>query len=123
MAKETAVVKKNEPSFSVALTNSLNDVKGALPADFNVTRFVQNGIALLNENDQLRTFAQKYGTAQIKQGMMRAAYLGLDFLDKQAYLIPFQDKLNFMIDYRGSVKLVKKIFHKTCERCLRKVDS
>ena len=40
-------------NFSLALTNSLNEVSAALPKEFNTTRFVQNAVALLNDNEQL----------------------------------------------------------------------
>lgn len=40
--------------------------------------------------------------------MMNAAYLGLDFMHKEAYLIPYGKQLTFMKDYRGDIKLVKK---------------
>ena len=95
-------------SFSLALTTSLNEVKAALPKDFNTTRFVQNAVALLNDNEQLQKFAKENGTSQIKAGMMKAAYLGLDFMNKEAYLIPYGKTLQFMTDYRGSVKNCKK---------------
>ena len=106
MANE--VVEQPKKSFSMVLSESLNEVKDALPGDFNVTRFVQNSVALLNENEQLAEFAKSYGTTQIKAGMMKSAYLGLDFMNKEAYLIPYKNKLQFMVDYRGSVKLAKK---------------
>lgn len=97
-----------ELTFSQTLTNSLIETKDALPKDFNMTRFVQNSLALLNENPTLQSYAKEYGTTQIKLGMLRAAYLGLDFMNKEAHLIPYKNQLNFMLDYRGSVKLCKK---------------
>ena len=102
--------KKNELTFSENLNNSLVEVKDALPKDFNTSRFVQNAVALLNENDQLQKFAKEVptGTAQIKGGMMKAAYLGLDFMNKEAYLVPYGSTLNFMKSYTGAVKLCKK---------------
>lgn len=104
MANELA--KKD--TFSTQLTTSLVEVKEALPQDFNISRFVQNAVALLNENTQLMDFAKKHGTGQIKQGLMKGAYLGLDAMNKECYLIPYGSQLNFMIDYRGNVKLAKK---------------
>lgn len=95
-------------TFSLALTNDLNEVAEALPSDFNTKRFVQNAVALLNENTQLQDFAKKHGTHQIKLGIMKGAYLGLDFMNSEAHLIPYGDKLNFIVDYRGDVKLSKK---------------
>ena len=108
MAEEVQIVEQKQPSFSVSLTNSLNEVAEALPRDFNPTRFVQNAVALLNDNEQLKSFAKQYGTAQIKMGMLKAAYLGLDFMSKEAYLIPYSGTLQFMKDYRGDTKLVRK---------------
>ena len=104
MANEVAT----KDSFSTMLTTELENNKAALPADFNITRFVQNGLALLNGNDVLREFAQKYGTTQIKQGLLRGAYLGLDFLNADAYLVPYGKTLNFMQSYKGDVKMVKR---------------
>ena len=108
--KKNEVAEKPKQSFSVSLTESLNEVSGALPTGFNKPRFVQNAVALLNENETLAKFAsaQKNGVSQIQQGMLKAAYLGLDFMSKEAYLIPYGSTLNFMVDYRGNVKLAKK---------------
>lgn len=104
MATELA---KND-AFSSALTESLNEQKAALPKDLNVTRFVQNSVALLNGNNVLIDFAQKYGTAQIKAGLLRGAFLGLDFINAEAYLVPYGSTLNFMPSYKGMIKLCIK---------------
>lgn len=108
MAENELVVEQPKQTFSMALTSSLTEVADALPKDFNMTRFVQNGVALLNDNEQLKNYAKEYGTSQIKLGMMKAAYLGVDFMSKEAYLIPYGKTLNFMLDYRGNTKLVRK---------------
>lgn len=104
----SAELVENKEKFSMMLSNSLADIQDALPKDFNKTRFVQNAVALLNENESLQDFAKRNGTSQIKAGMLKAAYLGLDFMSKEAYLIPYKGQLQFMIDYRGNVKLCKK---------------
>ena len=104
MATEVAT----KDTFSTMLTTELENNREALPEGFNVQRFVQNGLALLNGNDVLREFAQKNGTAQIKQGMMRGAFLNLDFLNNEAYLVPYGKTLNFMQSYKGDVKMVKR---------------
>jgi len=105
MSKEVAVQQK---PFSIALSDALMDVSNALPRDFNIPRFVQNSVSLLNDNTQLAEFAKKNGTTQIKQGLLKGAYLGLDAMNKECYLIPYGNTLSFMIDYRGNVKLAKK---------------
>ena len=102
----TVVAKKTD--FEIGLTNSLMSEQSALPKDLNVARFVQNSVALLTENDTLLKFSKENGTTQIKKGMLKAAFLGLDFMNKEAYLIPYGKQLNFMIDYRGAKKLAKK---------------
>ncbi len=91
-------------SFSTLLTEKLESVKEALPQDFNKARFVQNALALLNDNPQL----QKYGQPQLMAGLLKGAYLGLDFYSKECYLIPYGDQLNYQTDYRGAKKLAKK---------------
>lgn len=103
---ETAVAKKD--TFSVALSSDLESHKGALPANFNVERFVQNSVALLNGNDVLANFARQYGTAQIKQGLLRAAYQDLDALNAEVYLIPYGSQLQFMPSFKGMTKMAKR---------------
>ena len=107
--KNTALAEKKE-TFSMMLTDSLTEVEDALPSGFNKTRFVQNAVALLNENDVLAKFAkeQKNGALQIKAGLLKGAFLGLDFYSSEAYLIPYGSKLQFMPSYRGCVKLAQK---------------
>ena len=106
MANE--IQKADKPQFSVALTEELHKVNSALPEGFNQQRFVQNAVALLNGNDTLTTFAKEHGTDQIKQEMLQAAYLGLDFMSNEAYLVPYGKKLDFTISYKGKVKLAQK---------------
>lgn len=101
-------VANKQPDFSTALTTELETQKAALPNDFNIPRFVQNSVALLNGNDVLQDFAKNHGTTQIKQGLLRGAYLGLDALNSEMYLVPYGKTLNFMTSYKGMVKLTKK---------------
>lgn len=91
-------------SFSTALTAKLDSVSEALPKDFNKARFVQNALALINDNPAL----QKYSQAQLMGGLLKGAYLGLDFYSKECYLIPYGNQLNYQTDYRGAKKLAKK---------------
>lgn len=105
--QETQLAEKPK-TFSMVLTESLDSIEEALPVGFNKVRFVQEGVSLLNENNQLANFAKQYGTAQIKLGMLKAAYLGLSFQSKECYLVPYGNQLNFMVDYKGSVKLAKR---------------
>ena len=91
-------------TFSVALTTQLDSISDALPTDFNKARFVQNAVALLNDAPDL----QKYGKQQIMLGLMRGAILGLEFYNKECFLVPYGSKLQYQTSYTGSVKLAKK---------------
>ena len=102
MAENTAVVEKK--TFSLALTEKLDSVSEALPKDFNKARFVQNALALINDNPSL----QKYSQSQLTAGLLKGAYLGLDFYSKECYLVPYGNQLNYQTDYRGAKKLAKK---------------
>lgn len=98
MANE--IVKK----FSESLTDKLVSVESALPKDFNRERFVQNCLTVMNESPQLA----KINASQVIQGLCKAAYMGLDFLNKECYLIPYGNTVNFQTDYKGEVKFTKK---------------
>ena len=98
MANE--VVKK----FSDQLSDKLISVETALPKTFNRERFIQNCLAVMNENPQLA----KISPAQTIQGLLKGAYLGLDFLNRECYLIPYGNSVQFQTDYKGEVKFVKR---------------
>lgn len=122
MAENELVVEEKKPlTFSESLNLALMDSSGALPVDFNKERFVQNAIALLNDNDQLKNYAKQYGTTQIKLGLMKSAILGLSALNKECYLIPYGPQLNFMVDYRGATKLCRKYSVKPIKEIYAKV--
>lgn len=106
MAENTQVATKQ--TFSVALTDSLMGVKDALPEGFNVPRFVQNAISLLNNNKPLADYARKNGTERIKQGLLLGAFLDLDFMNGECHLIPYGNELTFQKDYKGVQKLIKE---------------
>jgi recombination protein RecT len=101
MSNEVAEQKK---TFSMALTEKLTEVSGALPKDFNRDRFVQNSLALLNDNEKLRNFPPQ----QLMQGLLKGSYLGCDFFSQECYLIPYSGKLEFQLGYKGEVKIAKK---------------
>lgn len=106
MAENTQIVEKkeNNSNFSIVLADKLDSVSDALPKDFNKARFVQNALALVNENPNIA----KYGQQKIMAGLLKGAYLGLDFYSKECYLVPYGNDLNYQTDYRGDKKLAKK---------------
>ena len=100
--KETLEVK--ERKFKDILNTSLDNVGNALPKELNKERFVANCITLINENPQLKNFNK----TDLVVGLMKGAILGLDFLRKECYLIPYGSRLNFQTDYKGDVKVARR---------------
>ena len=91
-------------AFSEQLTDRLVSYENALPKNFNRERFVQNSLAVLNDNPALT----KINKAELIQGLCKGAFLGLDFMNKECYLIPYGSKIQFQTDYKGDCKFVKK---------------
>ncbi len=108
MANAVAETKRTAPeskkNFSLVLTEKLDGISTALPKEFNKARFVQNALSLLNEKPELA----KYGQTQILAGLTRGALLGLDFFNKEAYLVAYGNQLQYQTSYIGAQKLVKK---------------
>lgn len=90
-------------TFSESLVDKLSAVKEALPKDFNTERFTQNAIAVMNEKPELA----KINRNEVIQGLLKGAYLGLDFMNKECYLIPYGGSVQFQTDYKGECKFVK----------------
>lgn len=103
-AENTQVAEQKPATFSDYLMGQLIKVDDALPQGFNKARFVQNSIALLNDKPDIAKFPKP----QIVAGLLKGSYLGLDFYNKECYLVAYGNQLNFQIDYRGNVKLAKK---------------
>lgn len=77
---------------------------GALPRDFNQTRFLQNCMTVLQDTKGI----EKVQPITIARTMLKGAFLGLDFMNKECYAIPYGNSLQFQTDYKGEVKLAKK---------------
>ena len=79
-------------------------VLDALPRDFNKARFVQNTVALVAESEQLARVPQ----AKLVPVLLKGAYLGLDFFNKECYAVPYGQAVQFTPSYTGMVKLCKR---------------
>lgn len=92
--------------LSIVLSSELErpSVMDALPSDFNRARFVQNTVALVQENEQLARMPQ----AKLVPALLKGAYLGLDFFSKECYAVPYGQQVQFMPSYTGMVKLAKR---------------
>lgn len=91
-------------TFDMYLSQKLDSVHDALPKNFNKQRFVQNAMALIHDKPELKNYNQN----EIVMGLLKGAYLGLDFYSKECYLVPYGEQLNYQTDYRGAKKLAKK---------------
>lgn len=87
------------------ITSMLDKEKGALPPGFNTLRFKQNVLTVLSEMDLANMKGQEFNLART---IMKGAYLGLDFFNKDCYVITYSGKPEFMTDYKGEEKLCKK---------------
>lgn len=97
-----SLVLKQTNSFLGTMLD--NEVK-ALPSGFNTLRFKQNALTVLNDLDISNMKGQEFNLAKC---LMKGAYLGLDFFNKECYVITFGGKPQFMTDYKGEEKLCKK---------------
>jgi recombination protein RecT len=86
------------------LNTLLESKADALPQDFNKTRFLQNSITVLQDTKGI----EKCNALSVARTMLKGAFLGLDFLNKECYAIPYGNSLQFQTDYKGEIKLAKK---------------
>lgn len=90
------------------LTNDLDyclkNVSDALPKTFNKERFLQNTIAVIRSNEDLL----KYNRKDLLACMLKGSFLGLDFSNKECYIVPYKGQLSFQTSYKGECKFVKK---------------
>ena len=91
-------------TFEDLLTDKLQMVSNALPKDMNKERFVQNCMCVLDEKPEYNTINRK----DLLIGLLKGAYLGLDFMNKECYLIPYGNTVQFQTDYKGECKFVKR---------------
>lgn len=84
------------------LTGMLEKEVSALPSGFNTLRFKQNAMAVLMDLDLSKMQGQEFALTKC---LIRGAYLGLDFIQKDCYIIPYGGKPQFMTSYLGAKKL------------------
>lgn len=87
-----------------ALDTCLINVSDALPKTFNKSRFLQNTIAVIRQNPDL----QKYKKSDLLSCMLKGSFLGLDFMAKECWIVPYKGELSFQTSYKGECKFVKR---------------
>jgi len=91
-----------------------------LPESLNKERFIANSYEALKNIENI----EKYKKESITQGLVKGAIMGLDFLNKECYLVPRGSELIFQTDYKGekkiaqmySIKKIKNIFANTVKK-------
>lgn len=76
----------------------------ALPTNFNETRFMQNCLSVLSDVPDI----SKYDPRSVARTMLKGAFLGLDFFNRECYPIPYGTELQFQTDYKGEIKVCKR---------------
>ncbi|MEK0313708.1 RecT family recombinase [Cohnella sp. 56] len=94
---QLSVIHKN-------LDSLLESKREAMPSGFNKTRFLQNSMAVLQDTYNI----EKYEPTSVARTMLKGAFLGLDFFNKECYAVPYGNTLQFQTDYKGEKKLAKK---------------
>jgi recombination protein RecT len=86
------------------LQKLIENKQDALPKGFNKTRFIQNCMVVLQDTKEI----EKCNPISVARTMLKGAFLGLDFFNKECYAIPYGGNLQFQTDYKGEKKLAKK---------------
>jgi len=92
-----------------ALSKLLETKQEALPKDFNKARFLQNCMTVLQDTKDI----DKCQPITVARTMLKGAFLGLDFFNRECYAIIYNKKvgsewvknLEFQTDYKGEIKL------------------
>lgn len=86
------------------LNKLLESKKNALPKSFNQTRFLQNCMTVLADTPGIT----ECNPTSVARTMLKGAFLGLDFFNKECYAVVYKGQVEFQTDYKGEVKLAKK---------------
>lgn len=85
------------------LQKLLDDKQEAMPSNFNKTRFLQNCMTVLQDTKDI----EKCDAQSVARTMLKGAFLGLDFFNRECYAIPYGGNVQFQTDYKGEKKLAK----------------
>lgn len=75
-----------------------------MPQGFNKTRFIQNSMAVLLDTKGIDACEP----SSVVRTLIKGAFLGLDFFNRECYAIPYGNSMQFQTDYKGEIKLAKK---------------
>lgn len=100
MADKQLVLQETHKNLMALLVSK----QEAMPKDFNQTRFLQNCMTVLQDTKDI----EKCQPISIARTLLKGAFLGLDFFQKECYAIPYGSMLQFQTDYKGETKMAKK---------------
>lgn len=100
MADKQLVLAETHKNLMTLLTSK----QDAMPKDFNQTRFLQNCMTVLQDTKEI----EKCQPVTIARTLLKGAFLGLDFFQRECYAIPYGNSLTFQTDYKGETKMAKK---------------
>ncbi len=80
----------------------------AIPEDFNKTRFMHNCMTVMSETNGI----EKANPESVAKTLIKGAFLGLDFFNKECYAISYNGHVSFQTDYKGEVKVTKRFSSK-----------
>ncbi|WP_331697696.1 RecT family recombinase [Paenibacillus sp. IITD108] len=86
------------------LEKLIDSKREAMPTSFNKTRFLQNCMTVLQDTKGI----EQCDATSVARTMLKGAFLGLDFFNKECYAIVYGGQVQFQTDYKGEKKLAKK---------------
>lgn len=98
--KKELVLKETHSKLNQLIATKMD----AMPKDFNQTRFLQNCMTVLQDTFKI----EECNPTSIARTLLKGAFLGLDFFQKECYAIPYKGELQFQTDYKGEIKMAKK---------------
>lgn len=86
------------------LEKLIDTKREAMPTNFNKTRFLQNCMTVLQDTRGI----EQCDATSVARTMLKGAFLGLDFFNKECYAIVYGGTVQFQTDYKGEKKLAKR---------------
>lgn len=93
------------------LMKTMTEKKDAMPPGFNQQRFALNCVTVIRDmmkDSRKRENLMTVDINSIVLCMIKGAYLGLDFLNGECYVIPYKGEMKFQTDYKGEIKVCKR---------------
>ena len=93
--------------FELSLDAMMQKGMGSIPKEINADRLKLNALMAISQDNNLSKHAQQQ-PAVIAQYVFNFVIQGLDMLNREAYIVPYNGKLTPVIDYKGQKKLAQQ---------------